>query len=466
MFQFLGKMLKNVSMDLIFGDHSNFMTEKELAVQIVNKLTKAGFVAYFAGGCVRDLVMKQNATDYDIATTASPDQVIRLFDKTVAVGKQFGVMIVVMGEHQFEIATFRREGPYLDGRHPEAVSFTSPEEDAKRRDFTVNGLFLNPLTEEIIDYVEGKKDIEAKLIRTIGNPEERFEEDHLRMLRAIRFAANLGFAIESRTWDTIKRLGHKIHSVSQERVRDELVKMFTRSNAGLGLQLLSESGLLAQILPEIEVMKGVQQPPEYHPEGDVFIHTKMLMDQLGHPSVVLAFGALLHDVGKPNTFSNEGGKIHFYNHPHIGVQIAEKLLTRLRFSNREIADILSCVENHMKFANVKEMRIGKLKQFVARENFGTELDLHKIDCLASHGKLELYHFLKEKVDEFKKEELRPKPILNGHDVMALGIQAGPIMKEILEEVYSLQLEKNFESKEDALEWVKQNYLKPKKKGVS
>lgn len=441
------------------------MREKELASEIVKKLTQAGFVAYFAGGCVRDLMMNHSAKDYDIATTASPDQVTHLFDKTIAVGKQFGVIIVVLEGHQFEVATFRREGPYRDGRHPEAVSFTSPEKDAKRRDFTINGLFFDPLKQQMIDYVGGKRDIEAKLIKTIGEPEERFEEDHLRMLRAIRFAANLSFKIEPKTWDAIKRLRNKIHSVSQERIRDELVKMLTRANTGLGLQLLSDSGLLAEILPEIEAMKGVQQPPEYHPEGDVFIHTKMLLDQLDHPSVVLAFGALLHDVGKPNTYSDEGGKIHFYNHPHVGVQIAEKLLTRLRFSNRETADILSCIENHMKFASVKEMRVGKLKQFVARENFETELTLHKIDCLASHGKLDLYHFLQEKVDEFKKEELKPKPILNGHDLLGIGIQAGPIMKEILEEAYSLQLEGKIKSKSDAAEWVKQNYPQPKKKGA-
>ncbi len=442
------------------------MKEKELASHIVGKLTKAGFVAYFAGGCVRDLVMNQPAKDYDIATTASPDQVIQLFDKTVEVGKQFGVIIAVIENRHFEIATFRREGPYRDGRHPETVSFTSPEEDAKRRDFTINGLFFDPVKRKMIDYVGGKKDIEAKLIRTIGNPVERFEEDHLRMLRAVRFAASLDFKIESETWNTIKRLRNKIHSVSQERIRDELIKMFTRPNAGLGLELLSESGLLAEILPEIEAMKGVAQPPEHHPEGDVLIHTKMLMDQLDHPSVVLAFGALLHDVGKPATFSDEGGKIHFYNHPHIGAQIAEKLLTRLRFSNREITDILSCVENHMKFANVKEMRVGKLKQFVARENFETELTLHKIDCLASHGKLDLFHFLQDKVNEFKKEELKPKSILNGHDLMSLGIKAGPVMKEILEEAYSLQLERGIKSKLEAIEWVRKNYLKSNKEGVS
>ncbi len=440
--------------------------EERQARQIAAKLTKAGFIAYFAGGYVRDLIMNTPAKDYDIATTASPDEVVKLFDKTVAVGKQFGVIIAVLDGRHFEIATFRREGPYRDGRHPENVSFTTPEEDAKRRDFTVNGLFFDPVKEEVIDYVGGRNDIQAKIIRTIGKAEERFEEDRLRMLRAIRFAANLGFQIESKTWSAIKSMREKIHSVSQERIRDELIKMFTRPNAGIGLELLSECGLLAEILPEIEAMKGVEQPPEHHPEGDVFIHTKMLMDQLDQPSAVLAFGALLHDVGKPATFSDEGGKIHFYNHPHIGSEIAGKLLTRLRFSNRDIADILSCVENHMKFANVKEMRVGKLKQFIARGNFDTELALHKIDCLASHGKLELFHFLNEKKEEFKKEELKPKPVLNGNDLLELGIKAGPKMKEILEEAYSLQLEHKIQSKDEAKNWVVQNYLKSNQKGVT
>lgn len=442
------------------------INDEQLATEIVRKLNAAGFLAYFAGGCVRDLMMNQTAKDYDVATTASPDEVIRLFEKTVPVGKQFGVVLVLMEGHPFEVATFRREGPYRDGRHPESVSFTTPEEDAKRRDFTINGLFFDPIKRKIIDYVGGKKDIEAKLIQTIGDSTERFEEDRLRMLRAIRFSANLNFQVEPKTWATIKQLRKNIHSVSQERIRDELVKMFTRPNAGLALELLSESGLLAEILPEIEAMKDVQQPPEYHPEGDVFIHTKMLMDQLTDPTVVLAFGALLHDVGKPGTYSDAGGKIHFYNHPMIGSEIARNLLIRLRFSNREITDILSCIENHMKFANVREMRVGKLKQFIARDNFETELELHKIDCLASHGKLDLYHFLHEQVEHFKKEELKPKPLLNGHDLIGLGVKPSPQMKEILDEAYALQLEDKIQSKSDALEWVKQHIKNMKKKGAT
>ena len=433
-------------------------TEK-MALHIVESLKKANFLAYFAGGCVRDLIMRRAPKDYDIATTARPEDIEEIFPKCVPVGKQFGVMIVIQGVHQFEVATFRREGPYRDGRHPEGVSFTTPEEDANRRDFTVNGLFYDPLKRKIIDYVGGRGDIRKKLIKTIGRPHERFQEDRLRLLRAVRFAANLGFAIEATTWAAIEELRKEIHSVSQERVRDELIKMFTRSHAGRGLELLSESGLLQEVLPEIEKMKGVEQPPEFHPEGDVFIHTKMLMDQLESPSVALAFGALFHDVGKPDTFSDEGGRIHFYSHPKVGGDITRKIMARLRFSNREITDVVSCVENHMKFANVKEMRLGKLKQFVARENFPTELELHRIDCLARHGKLELHRFLKHKLREFKKEELKPKRFITGDDLIALGIKPGPAMKEMLEEAYALQLEGKVKSRNAGMDWAKKQFLK-------
>ncbi|MBI4358959.1 MAG: CCA tRNA nucleotidyltransferase [Candidatus Omnitrophica bacterium] len=432
---------------------------KKLALGIVQSLAKADFLAYFAGGCVRDLIMRNTPKDYDIATTAKPEDIERIFPRCVPVGKQFGVMIVIQDDRQFEVATFRREGPYLDGRHPEGVSFTTPEEDANRRDFTVNGLFYDPLKRKTIDYVGGRDDIRRKLIRTIGKPQERFQEDRLRLLRAIRFAANLGFAIEARTWAAIQELGGEIHLVSQERVRDELVKMFTRPNAGRGLELLSECGLLKEILPEIENMKGVKQPPEFHPEGDVFIHTKMLMDRLENPSLALAFGALFHDVGKPDTFSDEGKRIHFYNHPKVGAEMTRNIMTRLRFSNREITEVVSCVENHMKFANVREMRLGKLKQFVARDNFPTELELHRIDCLASHGQLDLFEFLKGKVKVFKEEELKPRRFLTGDDLIALGIKPGPVMKEILEEAYTLQLEGKMESHAQALDWARNRFLK-------
>ncbi len=431
------------------------LIKKQKAIQIVKTLTQNGFVSYFAGGCVRDLVMNVGPKDYDIATVATPDEVAKLFPRHVPVGKQFGVLLVLMDEDQFEVATFRREGGYHDGRHPDSVSFTIPEEDAYRRDFTINGMFYNPIEERVIDFVHGERDIQGGVIRTIGDPEARFGEDKLRLLRAIRFAANLNFRIEEKTWAAIQKLAQTIHLVSQERIRDELVKMLTRSNAGRALDLLDQSGLLEEVLPEITAMKGVAQPPEFHPEGDVFVHTRMLLDQLkDNASPVLALGALLHDVGKPNTFSDDGKRIRFNNHAHVGAEMSKEILKRLRFSNREIDSIVSCVENHMKFANVKEMRIGKLKQFIARDNFSLELELHRIDCLASHGKLELYQFLKNKEKEFAVEDLKPKSFLNGHDLIAVGIKPGPEMKKILEEAYQLQLEGTLDIKEKALEWVK------------
>jgi poly(A) polymerase len=430
---------------------------KKEAGEIARRLREAGYLAYFAGGCVRDLIMKQAPKDYDIATTANPDEIARLFPRCIPVGKQFGVMIVVSKGMQFEVAAFRREGEYVDGRHPSGVTFTTPEEDAKRRDFTVNGLFYDPLRRRVIDYVDGKMDIARKLIRAIGDPEERFHEDRLRLLRAVRFAANLGFTIESKTWSAIRHLRKEIYSVSQERVRDELIKMLTRAHAGRALDLLSDSGLLAEILPEIEAMKGVQQPPEFHPEGDVYIHTRMLLDRMENPSVALAFGALLHDVGKPVTFSDEGGKIHFYNHARIGAELSRQILIRFRFSNREITDITSCVEHHMKFADVQKMRVGKLKRFIARDNFKTELELHRIDCLSSHGKLNLYRFLKNRLQKFKQEELKPKPLVSGTELIALGFHPGPIFKKILNELYEMQLEGKLTSQDEALKRAKRYY---------
>ncbi len=426
---------------------------RKTATEIVKTLRNSGFTALFAGGCVRDLVMKQEPEDFDIATTARPEEIEKLFKKTIPVGKQFGVVIVLEDEIPFEVATFRSEGRYLDGRHPSSVSFTSPAEDAKRRDFTMNGLFYDPLKEELIDHVGGREDIQRQIIRTIGKPADRFEEDKLRLLRAIRFAANLGFKIEPATWKEVKRLAPAIEVVSPERIRDELIKLLTRPNANRGLDLLSESGLLKIILPEVEAMKGVEQQPDFHPEGDVFVHTKLLLQKLENPSVILAFGALLHDVGKPVTFSREKGKITFYNHSHIGAKMAEKILRRLRFSNREIDGILSCVENHMKFADVQVMRVGKLKQFVGRENFETELELHRIDCESSHGKLDNYQFLKKKTEEYQKENLKPKPLINGNDLLEAGYIAGPILKEILAQAYEMQLEGKFKDKEKTMEWV-------------
>jgi len=429
------------------------------ASEIARVLKEKGHLAYFAGGCVRDLLRGETPKDYDIATTASPEEIEKLFAKTLPLGKQFGVILVVREGKHFEVATFRREGPYRDGRHPSEVTFTTPQEDARRRDFTVNGLFYDPFEKKIIDYVGGKEDIARRLIRAIGDPETRFEEDRLRLLRAIRFAANLDFTIEPQTWNSIQRLAPKIHQVSAERIRDELIKTFTRPGAGRGLELLSASRLLKEILPEIEAMKGVEQPPEFHPEGDVFIHTRMLLDRLQHPSVVLAFAALLHDVGKPPTFQVREGRIRFYEHAPLGAKMADQILRRLRFSNDEIEAIVACVGNHMRFANVKEMREGKLKRLMSAPTFSTELELHRIDCESSHGLLDNYDFLTKKGEEFKQQELKPKPLLNGDDLLELGMKPGPAMKPILEEAYELQLEHRIQSKEEARRWAQERLKK-------
>ena len=429
------------------------------AFEIARTLADKGHTAYLAGGCVRDFLRGETPQDYDIATSAHPDIVEKLFPKTLPVGKQFGVILVVREGKQFEVATFRREGPYRDGRHPSEVSFTSPEEDAKRRDFTVNGLFYDPFTKKVLDYVGGGEDIKRKVIRSIGDPVARFEEDKLRLLRAIRFATNLNYEIESGTWKAIQALAPKIKEVSAERVREELVKTFGRPGAARGLELLSESTLLKEILPEVEAMKGVEQPPEFHPEGDVFNHTKMLMEKLKNPSAVLAFAALLHDVGKPPTFQFREGRIRFYEHSRVGAEMSRAILKRLRFSNDEIEAIAICVDNHMKFADVQKMREGKLKRFMGAPTFPTELELHRIDCASSHGLLDNYEFLKQKSEEYRKEELKPKPLLTGNDLLEFGMKPGPGMKPILEEAYDLQLEHRFRTKEEARSWGRERMKK-------
>lgn len=429
------------------------------ALYIADKLRQKGHTAYFAGGCVRDFLMGKEPEDVDIATSAHPEQVEALFSKTIPVGKQFGVILVLHDEKPFEVATFRTEGGYVDGRHPGHVSFSVPEEDARRRDFTVNGLFYDPFEKKVLDFVGGQDDLKAKRIRAIGKPEERFNEDKLRLLRCVRFASSLGFEIENKTWEAVQKNAGLINQVSPERIRDEIVKIFTRPNPARGLDLLSDSGLLKEILPEVEKMKGCEQQPDYHPEGDVFVHTRLLLEKLDKPSVVLALGALFHDVGKPVTFQVKDGKIRFYEHAPIGARMTRTIMKRLRFSNDEIEAVAECVDNHMKFADVQKMRSGKLKMFVTRPTFDTEMELHRIDCSSSHGMLDNYYFLKEKLKEYAQEELKPKPFLNGHDLLELGMKAGPAMKVLLEDAYLLQLEGEHKSREDALEWAKKEVKK-------
>ncbi|HUI08174.1 MAG TPA: CCA tRNA nucleotidyltransferase [Verrucomicrobiae bacterium] len=445
---------------------------KETATDIVRRLREAGHVAYFAGGCVRDMVRRVEPQDVDIATSATPEQVQQLFPKTIPVGAQFGVVLVVNGGHQFEVATFRSDEAYLDGRRPTSVHYGTPEEDAQRRDFTINGLFYDPLTRpsdalspprpeagpgkgQIIDYVGGVADIEARIVRTIGEPRLRFAEDKLRMLRCIRFAAGLGFEIEDRTFATVKEMARQIHVVSAERIRDELIKVFTRANPGRGLQLLDESGLLTQILPEVAAMKGVAQPPEFHPEGDVFQHTKLMLELLPpRPGTRLAFAVLLHDVGKPPTFQRAPDRIRFDDHDRVGAEIAETILRRLRFPNDEIEKIVLCVAEHMRFQHVQEMRPAKLRRILARATFPDELELHRIDCEASHRNLENYEFLKAKAAELPPVVVKPTPLLTGHDLLALGLKPGPMVGQILREAEELQWEEQLKSRAEALAFAK------------
>jgi poly(A) polymerase len=429
---------------------------KATATAIVRRLRDAGHVAYFNGGCVRDMVRGVEPHDIDIASSATPEQVQALFAKTVAVGAQFGVVLVLEGGHQFEVATFRSDEAYVDGRRPTSVRYGSTEEDAKRRDFTINGLFYDPLADEIIDFVGGRADIERKIIRTIGEPRARFGEDKLRLLRCIRFASNWKFEIDEKTFTAVREMATQINIVSAERIRDELIKIFTRPNAGRGLELLDASGLLQEILPEVAAMKGVEQPPEFHPEGDVFVHTKLMLDALPvAPSAVLAFAVLLHDVGKPPTFERAPDRIRFNEHDRVGAEMADTILRRLRFPNDEIARISLCVREHMRFQFVKEMRPSKLKRILARETFPDELELHRIDCEASHRNLENYEFLKAKAVELPPEVIKPPPLLTGHDLLALGIKPGPMVGQILREVAEMQLEERLKSKAEALAYAQQ-----------
>lgn len=419
-------------------------------------LRQKGFEAFFVGGCVRDLLLKKDPKDFDVATNATPKEVGAIFSKTVAVGAKFGVMIVIVSGENFEIATFRSDKGYADGRHPTGVRFTNAREDALRRDFTVNGLFYDPVKREVMDWVSGEKDLKKKIIRAIGDPEKRFTEDKLRLLRAVRFASVLGFKIEPRTFLAIRRLAHKIHEVSHERVRDELVKMFTGPHPGLALTLLDKAGLLKEVLPEVYQMKGVQQPKAYHPEGDVFQHTRLLMEQLKQPSTVLAFGCLLHDVGKPATYKRSD-RIRFNGHDRVGAAMTDKILARLRFSNDLKEQIIACVDGHMRFKDVKQMRASTLKRFLQRATFQTELEQHRIDCLASHGDLSNWRFLRKKVKSLSREEIKPKPLITGRDLLSLGYQQGPLIGKILKSVEEAQLESLLVDKENALRWVKENF---------
>jgi poly(A) polymerase len=419
------------------------------------------------GGCVRDILLKREPVDYDVATDATPDRVQQLFPRSLAVGAQFGV-IVVTGDPetqaglQVEVATFRSDMGYSDGRHPDKVLYTgSPEEDVRRRDFTINALLLDPETNDVLDFVGGQKDLAAGIIRAIGEPEERFREDKLRMIRAVRFAARFGYSVDRATLAAIAKLAPEIHQVSDERLRDELTKVLTEGAARRGFELLDEARLLPEILPEIARMKGVEQPPQFHPEGDVWIHTLMMLEGLrAGCSRTLAWGVLLHDVGKPPTFkppAGPEGRIRFDEHVEVGTRMAEAICRRLRFSNEETEQIAALVANHLRFKDVAQMKTSTLKRFVRLNRFEEHLELHRLDCLSSHGSLEAYNFVQRFLAETLPEQVRPPRLLSGQDLKALGFAPGPPFKAILEAVEEAQLNGKIHTKEEALLLVQNSF---------
>jgi tRNA nucleotidyltransferase/poly(A) polymerase len=427
-----------------------------VATKLVRRLRESGFIAYFAGGCVRDALLRKQPKDTDIATDAEPDEVQKLFARTVAVGAKFGVVRVLEGGFEFEIATFRSDGVYLDGRRPVSVTFSSPEEDAKRRDFTINGMFYDPVADQVVDFVDGKSDLEHRLVRAIGDPNERFSEDHLRLLRAVRFAAALDFQIEPATWKAVTEKAHQIGTVSHERVRDELMKIMADAHRVRGLDLLDQSGLLKNILPEVSQMHGCEQPPQFHPEGDVYVHTRLMLSLLpGDVSPLLALSVLLHDIGKPVTYSFDevDQRIRFNGHDQVGADMAVEIMTRFRFSNEEIDTVVEAIRNHMVFKDTPNMRPAKLRRFMGRQNFPLELELHRVDCLGSHGDLQTYDLLVNKQKEFENEPIIPPPLITGRDLIALGLKPGPRFGEILEAVQTAQLDGEIKDRAGALRFL-------------
>jgi poly(A) polymerase len=464
--------------------------QSEAALAIIRTLRAAGHEAFLAGGCVRDLLLGREPQDYDVATSATPDMVLGMFPRTFAVGAHFGVVLVASEIDEdcedgsiaercvTEVATFRNDGVYSDGRHPDEVRYTkTAAEDVQRRDFTINGLLLDPprgggsldellanpaqLRSAVLDYVGGLDDLDAHVIRAIGRPEKRFEEDQLRLLRAVRFAARFGFEIEHATLAAIRKLAARIHAVSRERIREELTKMLTEGRARRAFELLDETDLLVQMLPEVSRMKGVQQPPQFHPEGDVWIHTLMLLEQLelGCP-MTLAWGALLHDVGKPPTYREAPDRIRFDGHVEVGVAMTADICRRFRFSNDETHQILALVDNHMRFADAPRMKSSTLKRFFRLESFPEHLALHRMDCLAAHRNLEIYDFVRERYESLPEQEVRPQPLLTGRELIAAGYKPGPAFKRMLQSVEDAQLEGSITSAEEAMALVREIFGNP------
>jgi poly(A) polymerase len=430
----------------------------QLALRVAAELRSRGFQALLVGGCVRDLLIGQPVKDFDIATDARPVEITALFPDSGLVGAHFGVVLVHDAGATVEVATFRSDRDYKDGRHPESVDFeTSPQKDAERRDFTINALFLDPETRQVLDFVGGRDDLARRIIRAVGEPAQRFKEDHLRMLRAVRFAARLGFTLDPATEQAIRDLAPQIHTVSAERTRDELVRILTEGGARYGFELLHRTGLLHEILPEVEKLQGVEQSPDFHPEGDVWTHTLLMLHLLDRPSPTLAMGTLLHDIGKPDTFVRAPERIRFDGHVQRGIEISNEILRRLKFSNDDTQQILALVANHMRFADVQRMKESTLKRFLRMPQFDEHLALHKVDCLSSHGQLSNYDFSREKLAALPQEALRPPRLLTGNDLIEMGFLPGPLFSDILKELEDAQLEGQIQSSEEARDWVLSRY---------
>ena len=436
------------------------MELKAAATDIARRLQRAGHTAYLAGGCVRDELLALDPHDYDIATSAKPAEVQKIFPHTQAVGAHFGVILVMEHGRAFEVATFRSDHEYIDGRRPEMVTFSTPEEDAARRDFTINGMFHDPVADKFIDFVGGREDLASQTLRAIGDPVARFREDKLRLLRAVRFAARFGYQIDPATWEALCAHAADIHAVSAERIREELVKILAHPTRVRGFDLLDQSGLLKEILPEIETLKGCEQPAQFHPEGDVFVHTRAMLELLPPEAPVgVVLSVLFHDIGKPPTFRyhKDEDRIRFSGHDRVGAEMTERIMERLRFSRADTERTVEAVRQHMVFKDVQNMRTAKLKRFMARDAFDEELELHRVDCQSSHGALDNYDFLKTKAEEFANEPLIPPPLVTGHDLMALGWKPGPHFGPVLEAVQTAQLEGTLTTTEDAIAWIKANH---------
>ncbi len=444
--------------------------QRESALAVVETLQAKGFTALFAGGCVRDHLLGRTPKDYDVATEAFPEEVEALFPKTIPIGKAFGVIAVVIGKEIVEVATFREETGTLDGRHPETILFSAAKEDALRRDFTINGMFYDPVADQLHDYVHGQRDLEKRIVAAIGDPAERFREDHLRLLRAARFAHTLDFQIEPRTEEAVRRMAHLVSNISAERIEQELTRILVESpRPGDALEHLHKLGLLEHILPELLPMVGQEQPPQFHPEGDVFEHTVLMLNLMGeekqgasYTARELAYTLLLHDVGKPPTASIGPGtdgkpRIRFDGHAAVGAEMAEAILTRLKFPNKEKKHIVEAIRGHMRFMDVQKMRTSKLRKMIGAETFDLEMELHRLDCLGSHAMLDNHEFLQAYMEEMANEPILPEPWLCGHDLIAMGIKEGKLIGRILKEAYDAQMEDRFADRDELLEWVHSSF---------